>query len=266
MISCKKSLFEVTNSEIKILSKTEILNLEITEKYINEFIVVSVKEKRYISDEESARTLRVKNPEAYQKLAYENISKKSLDDKGKEELNTSFREREAIDNKESKLKESYTNNTNIKGIKSYLELKNKTNEVIENGYLTVRITFKFKNKQYQYLKPFILLSNNKLWSPDETLNYNLNDIMTFAIGNTKTLDVHTPEKVKIEFYLTANNSVGYNIIDENKRKLVVSIPYNKDEMHYGKFTDKVLTDKEIIGLGQKILEKDITNLWNNKTQ
>lgn len=215
--SCTKNDFKITDSNIKLLSNSEVFELETTKNYIGNSII------------------------AYEYGSYQ------------KELNSVTEEFK---------KEFYEY---LKGINSNIKIKNNTKEVIENSFLTVRILFKFKNKEYNYLKPYSLLSGNKTWKPDEILSFNLNDITTFAIGNTKVLNIHTPENVKIEFYLTAKNSVGYQNIDKKITELRENGFYSGKEFPYGKLLEKDLSESEILGLGQKIFNKNITDLWNEKS-
>lgn len=223
--SCKKNEFQVINSEIKIPSKSEILNLE---KVKNELIFL-----------DGAGLLEYEYTNGYE---MSEIERNKLFKKNRETVLNEF-----------------------KVINSKLEIKNNTKEVIENSYLTIRIIFKFKNKHYEYLKPYSLLSSYKTWKSDETLNLNLNEILTYATGNTKVLNIHKPENIFIEFYLTAKNSIGYQNIDEKIEELRVSGFYNQEDFPFGKFTDKTLNEKQISGLGQKIFDKNITDLWNEKS-
>lgn len=269
-ISCKKNEFEVTKAEIRLIPKSEIENLEITEKYLSEFVV---KKNLYMSDEESANTQSILNPDEYGRTGLATVTNspkngdlyESLDSNGKQELDDYFNKKiREEEERQNKMKNDFLKITNLKGINSNIEIKNKTKEVIENSFLTVQIIFKFKKKKYSYSKPYSLLGKNETWKPDETFTFNLNDITSFAIGNSKVLDIHTPENVTIEFYLTAKNSVGYQNLQKGVKELRESGFYKDKEFSYGKFSEKILSEKETLGFGEKIFDENITDLWNTK--
>ena len=269
-ISCKKNEFEVTKAEIRLIPKSQIENLEITEKYLSEFVV---KKNLYISDEESANTQNILNPDEYRRAGLATVTNspkngdlyESLDSNGKQELDDYFNEKiRKEEERQDKMKNDFLKITNLKGINSNIEIKNKTEEVIEIAFLTVRIIFKFKNKDYSYSKPYSLLGKNETWKADETFNFNLNDITSFAIGNSKVLDIHIPENVTIEFYLTAKNSVGYQNLQKEVKELRENGFYKNKEFSYGKLSEKILSEKEILGFGEKIFDENITDIWNTK--
>lgn len=320
--SCKKNEFEVISSEIKILSKSELKALNITDKYFNAFMTqpayeidgldskytldksvegVMFKLKKFSKQEypKYKGTSRIKNEaEVYLNEIETEIGYGNLDDyfdnkekyglqslnpmppflkalqnelkKYNEELKAISKIREVYDREFEagskrvieKEKEKFLD-SGIKGVNSKFNIKNNTNEVIESSFLTVRIIYKFNNQEYSYLKPYKLLGEDKNWKPNESLYLNLNDIATFAIGNTKALNIHTPKNVKIEFYLTAKNSVDYQNIEKNIKELRENEFYNVKEFTFGKLLEKGLNKKQISGLGQKMFDKDITDLWND---
>lgn len=152
---------------------------------------------------------------------------------------------------------------NIKGILSKITIFNNSNQIIEKSNLTVRIQYIFENdKEFNYFKPYDLLPNNKIWKKSETLDYNLNDVIEFCISDdTKILKIHTPKKVIIEYYITAKNSIDYNSLGEVKETFKTG-SYHKDTKNFGLFTSTPIEKNMILGLGDKIFSKDITELWN----
>jgi len=266
---------EATNLEIKVLSESEIRNIDNAKKNQNQ---------------ESGYENRTKKIASYKRLAaqtnpnsiYYNDPKyleggdpftKNLEDFTEKFENGSLFESEEEAKKfwekqnkaELEIQEGAKypqEGEKDKGLNFNIRIKNNTEEVIEDCYLTVRIVFKFKNKQYDYLKPYNLLNNDKTWMPNKSLIFDLYDIITLAVGNTKVLNIHKPKSVELEFYITAQNSIGYNNMEKNTKELRTSGFYSGSEFSYGKFTDERLSENQIFGLGKKILDKDITDLWN----
>ena len=131
-ISCKKNEFEVTKAEIRLIPKSQIENLEITEKYLSEFVV---KKNLYISDEESANTQNILNPDEYRRAGLATVTNspkngdlyESLDSNGKQELDDYFNEKiRKEEERQDKMKNDFLKITNLKGINSNIEIKNKT--------------------------------------------------------------------------------------------------------------------------------------------
>lgn len=243
LLSCKNNHFDVTSYRAEILSDSIILNLDITDDYLYE--IDKTTRRKYVSNENSARTLRVKNPEEYKKRDSSILSN---------DYQIESQETDRIEEIRNSLKD-------LKGIKSNIEINNTTNEIIENSYLTVLIKFKFENKNFYYLKPYKLLSN-KTWKPNETLSFNLNDITSFAVGNPNAVKIHKPEKVEIQFYLTANNSIGFNNLDAEKETRVNGF-YSSQELTFGKLINEEISQEQLLGLGKHIYSQDITSKWNN---
>jgi hypothetical protein len=77
----------------------------------------------------------------------------------------------------------------------------------------------------------------------------------FLPFSTNRSNIHTPENTHIEFYITAKNSIGYQNIDKKIQELRISGFYEQKDYPNGKFTDKTLNEKQILGLGEKIFEK-----------
>lgn len=161
----------------------------------------------------------------------------------------------------------------LKGIQSKIRIQNNSNQIIEKGNLTIRIKYIFENdKEFNYIKPYNLLPNNKIWKKNKTLELNINNVINFSIGDeTKILKIHTPKKVTIEYYLTAKNSIGYNNLDKTEETINTNFynfngtydaRTNAKTTEFGLFTSAALKENEILGFGDKILSEDITDLWN----
>jgi hypothetical protein len=159
----------------------------------------------------------------------------------------------------------------LKGISSKISLQNNSNQIIENSSLTVLIKYTFENeKVFNYVKPYKLLSNNKVWKKDETLDFQLNDVINFSGTNEiKILKIHTPTNVTIEYYITARNSIDYNNLGKNKETQYLEYPnefYSGSAKAFGIFTSDVLKENELLGFGDKIFSEDITDLWNENIE
>lgn len=276
LTSCKGNDFEVVSEDIRLLKNIEIASLPITEKEIetrftgdnsedfasyihNQCLIFDCKLLNLNVDSFSARLnvydiLHKKENKALLKLS-EDYRSNLLDIE--REKNVKCRE----------IIKSAIFNEKLKGIQSKISIKNNSNQVIEKSNLTVLIKFTFENeKVFNYIKPYVLLANNKVWNKDETLDLNFNDVINFsATDEKKILKIHTPKNVTIEYYITAKNSINYNNLGKTKETLNLEYPndfYSGTAKTFGLFTSKPLKEQEILGFGEKILSEDITDLWN----
>ena len=227
--SCKNNEFEIISNENRLIKNDDISNLKITQQAVDNFIINEY--SRYLDS-------RYQYPR-YDSPSYEEVQ----------------------DLKERFFKEK------LKGIQSKISIKNNSNQIIEKCKLTILIKYTFENeKTFNYIKPYILLENNKVWNKDETLDLNLNDVINFSSRyEKKILKIHTPKNVTIEYYITAKNSINYNNMGKTKETLNLEYSnefYSGTVKAFGIFTSKPLNQKEILWLGEKILSEDITDLWN----
>lgn len=181
---------------------------------------------------------------------------------------------EIISNENKLIKNDEIEGENIKGIQSKISIQNNSNQLIEKSNLTIRIQYIFENnKEFNYIKPYTFLPNNKLWKKNETLELNTNDVINnFSTSDeTKILKIHKPKKVTIEYYITAKNSIGYNNLDKTKETIKTDFynfngtydpKTNAKTTEFGLFTSIILKENEIRGFGDKIFSADITDIWN----
>lgn len=278
LTSCKGNDFEVVSEEVILLKNNEIASLPITDKEI---------ERRYkqIDGDKSERNksniynhiytyncqLLNLNPISFSARLniYDILHKK--ENKALLKLSEDFMlnlyniEDERVKNLKEEIKSEILNEK-LKGIKSKISIKNNSNQIIEKSNLTVLIKYTFENeKVFNYIKPYVLVAN-KVWNKDETLDLNLNDVIDFSeTDELRILNIHTPKNVRIEYYITAKNSLDYNNIGKTKETLNLRYPndfYSGSSKAFGIFTSKPLKEQEILGFGEKILSEDITDLWN----
>ncbi|MFV5694673.1 hypothetical protein ACM55G_04430 [Flavobacterium sp. LB3P122] len=152
----------------------------------------------------------------------------------------------------------------LKGIRSKLNIQNNSNQIIERSNLTVRIKYVFENdKEFNYVKSYTLLPSNKIWMKNETLEFDINDVVFFSASDEKKiLTIHTPKNVTIEYYITAKNSIGYNSLDKTTETINTDFYAGGGGKYIGIFKSAILKENEILGFGDKILSNDITDLWN----
>lgn len=236
--SCKNNEFEIISNENMLIKNDDISNLKITQQAVDNFFKSNYSEYQYSEYVSTSMT------SGYYSTDYEKVKniKKYIKEKFFEEK--------------------------LKGIQSKISIKNNSNQIIENSNLTILIKYTFENeKVFNYIKPYVLLANNKVWNKDETLDLNLNDVINFSsTDEKKILKIHTPKNVTIEYYITAKNSINYNNLGKTKETLNLEYPnefYSGTSKAFGIFTSKPLKEKEILGLGEKILSEDITDLWND---
>lgn len=244
LTSCSKNEFEIISNESKLIKNDEISSLEITQQAIDSFLINNYSEGSY-SDyiKTNYGGYWSKNYGGYYSTNYDKVEaiKREIKDKFSEEK--------------------------LKGINSKIRIKNNSNQIIEKSNLTVLIKYTFENeKLFNYIKPYVLLTDNEVWNKDETLDLNLNDVINFSVEyKKKILKIHTPKNVTIEYYITAKNSINYNNLGKTKETLYRTDPndfYSETAKAFGIFTSKPLTEQEVLGFGEKILSEDITDLWN----
>lgn len=150
---------------------------------------------------------------------------------------------------------------NLKVIKTFLSIKNNTDEKIEDAEIITRVIFKYNNSEFNYLKKHIII-HKKIWQPNDSKQIILNDFIAFSGTQIKKIQVHKPKEIIIEYFFNARNSVGYDNVDKeiNKNELVKN---NSSGNLFGKIEKYTLTNKDILGLGVKIHSADITNQWND---
>lgn len=276
--SCSNNDFEIEKSEIKLLKKDDILKLEIVDNYINKQFEINKKDydpksmEGWVSDSQS-ESLRIKD-EQIKKMLKKTNELKSLYDKKKagkflskneeKELNLVFgeyfKQEELIAERKKNEKEKLKKNKSINCISSNLIILNNTKEIIEKSCLNVVIKFEFENKNYYYIKPYIL-GHNK-WKPNEKIMHKCSDVLNFSDGYNDLFNVHTPKKVEIAYYITGRNSVGYSNLKKDTNELIKSGYFSALEIDYGKFTSSELTENQKQSLGTEILKTDITDNWN----
>ncbi len=251
--SCQENEFEIISNENTLIKNDEISKLEIFTNAIDVFF------KSNFPYYFESMTRRYKyNSEDFEDNEIENSVKKKF-----------FEEK-------------------LKGIQSKIRLKNNSNQIIENSNLTILIKYTFENeKVFNYIKPYALLENNKIWNINETLQLDFSDVINFArtgkesdfvmdlsaADETKILKIHIPKNVTIEYYITAKNTIGYNNLGKTQETLYLAYPnkfYTGTAKEFGIFTSTSLKEKEILGFGSKILSENITDIWNgnidNKTK
>lgn len=206
-ISCGKSDFDVTSSNVTVLSRKEIYGLGIIQKFLTQNLEDS--------------------PGIYS---------------------------EKLKNSISEFKSLYY--LKLKGTQTQITVKNNSGEVIESAHITVVVSFKFKNKDFYYYKTNKLLQSSNTWAPNESKIIILNDVFTMASGNTEALNIHKPEKVVIEYYLLAKNSVGYNNVENYANSI-------KNTYYLGDYQSSPINENTIKSFGAPILTQDITELWHD---
>ena len=244
LTSCSKNEFEIISNENKLIKNDEISSLKITQQAIDNYFKSNYSEESY-SD-------YIQRPGI-----------NALDVVGRGYYSTNY---ERVEEIKRDIKDKFFEEK-LKGIKSIISIKNNSNQIIEKSNLTVLIKYTFENeKVFNYIKPYVLLANNKVWNKDETWNLNLNDVINFsATDEKKILNIHTPKNVTIEYYITAKNSINYTNLGKTKETLNLEYPnnfYSGTAKAFGIFTSKPLKEQEILGFGEKILSEDITELWN----
>ena len=88
-----------------------------------------------------------------------------------------------------------------------------------------------------------MLGNNK-WKPNEKIEHKCTDVLNFSNGYNDLLNVHTPKKVEIAYYITGRNSVGYSNLKKEINELIESGYFSTLEKDYGKFTSSELTKNQ----------------------
>src|SRR5690625_4546469 len=80
----------------------------------------------------------------------------------------------------------------------------------KNGLLFL-IDFVKNYKEFIFLKETSpILKDEQNWKSGELLDFDLHEYISFAMGNPNILNIHTPEKITLEYYLLAKNSVGFS--------------------------------------------------------
>ena len=109
---------------------------------------------------------------------------------------------------------------NVPYININADIKNLTGDDIEEAELTPILYVYFKNgeKTLSLFRYYIILPN-EMWKNGETIHINHDFLLTSTANfNPKILE-HQPEKIELNLYLKASNSVGLNIdelIDSKK--------------------------------------------------
>lgn len=276
--SCSNNDFKIEKSEIKLLKKDDILKLEIVDNYIKKQFEINIKDydpksmEGWVSDnvqEQSIYSEKILLPSLKKtnqlKSNYDKKrAGKSLSESEEKELNDVFgeyfKQEELIAERKKNEKEKLKKNKSLNCIISNLIILNNTKEIIEKSCLNVVIKFEFENKNYFYLKPY-MLGNNK-WKPNEKIEHKCTDVLNFSNGYNDLLNVHTPKKVEIAYYITGRNSVGYSNLKKEINELIESGYFSTLEKDYGKFTSSELTKNQKQSLGTEILKTDITDNWN----
>jgi ribosomal protein L21 len=139
-------------------------------------------------------------------------------------LTTSFENAKEYETKSSKLwnfdKEKYDKNRDIT-FDAYLmninsSIQNNTNEKIDNASIRVKIKLEYKSKDLtlDYGKRSVFNGLEHLtWNENTIKESKHKVIMNDNSHFNRTLFIHTPERVTLELYGYASNSVGLNLTE-----------------------------------------------------
>lgn len=142
------------------------------------------------------------------------------------------------------------------GLESSAVIINNTSEVMESAIITILINFKFDNSTKTYFRSFQALNKDDIWPPNEKLNLNNSEILSYANNyDNKVFKFHEPKEIDFNIFITAKNSVGYNNNKFDKNIIMRLL---------GEFDNNGLNSKQMEKFGDRVYQQDISDIWSKE--
>ena len=147
----------------------------------------------------------------------------------------------------------------------HISLKNNTSQNLEYAKITSVITYTFPNEKFYYSFPLEILKNDEIWKIDESENIEVPNVFNIAYEYykfQKILNKHKPQKIILEYYIAYSNTIGLKNYRKDFLYEKFAVPKRSIALEYGAFHTFPFTEKYRTMLGEKIFEKNITELLN----
>lgn len=294
LISCNKTI-EVKNIEILPIENAKINTLEITDFYVRNyyyFIATRDNTRKYSSNKSSegviykplTPTQKITVIDNYGRISQIDedkvltVSQQRAKNKEEDEIMTKMRSRsEELDewtkNKQDSLKIIYSK-IKKNGISSKLTLKNNTNQNIEYAKIMTLISYQYPNQviYYSFPKEIVKRKNNlkneenieiEIWKKNDKIEIEIPNIFDYAIDYQKfknILNIHEPESVHIDFYISYSNSVGLKNFKKEFKYESFDVPNRSIALSYGAYQNFAFSPNEKKMFGELIYSQDISDV------